>query len=239
MTAADTPDALVADLCQRAPDLALRAAAAVARRALPVWEEHHEGDPRPGQALDLVTAWLAGEAPAEAVAAAAQSLLVPPSSTWYTPAIAAGEAARLVAEAVAEPSLARLGRVVERATLALMKNWRWRHGTVALLRASLLRSMTGEQVPSQPGPRWRVEYEESTGGDLYEIEYRRKWWIVDEWTGEAMLLLSGETSGRLSAGSWGDLSSRGVEAVTIEGDEAVVGCAVELQERIALQPREH
>ena len=239
MTSFETPEALVSALAAELPDRGVRAASIAVRRALPVWEAMHEGDRRPRRALDSVDAWLDGAAPLDEVAAAAQALVAAPASTWFKPALAVGEAARLVAEAASTPTAALLERAVERATWALARDWRWGHAAFEQLQASLLRSMTEQPPPTRDGPRWRVARHESTGGDLYEIEYRTTFWVIDDWTGEALIQLKGETSGRLVSGSWGDFGSGGVEAVRIEGDEAVVCSVGGREERLALTPHSH
>lgn len=214
---------------------AARFALFACHQSLPVWEETQTSDTRPRVALDVVEAWLAGTADIDAVRAAATSMIAPPSCTWHSASVRAGDAVRLLAEAAPGLDGAALEVVVENAIASLDRDWRWRFGVPSQIGKHLGRAFLGLPPPVGDLPRFRVEKEESTGGDLYEIEYRRKFWVVDGWTGRTVLYLSGETCGRFIAGSWGDLSSSGMDEVELDGDYAVLRISGGAEERIDLR----
>ena len=73
------------------------------------------------------------------------------------------------------------------------------------------------------GPRFKVEISESTGGDLYEIEYRTYFDVVDTETGATVLHYRGADCGMLATEGpavWTNFGYEGVRSVTISEDDA-------------------
>ncbi len=203
------------------------------RQALPVREAIYRNDPQPRAALVSIEAWLDGTADLQAVQGAAAAMEAPSAGTWQSPCVRAGEAARLLAAAA--PTFDGAEAAVEQVIASLDQDWRWRFGTPAQIGAHLRRTFLGLPPPEGALPRFRLEKEESTGGDLFEIEYRRMFWFVDGWTGRTLIYLSGATSGRLIAGAWGELSSSGADDVTLDGDYAVVPTGGGMAQRFDLR----
>ena len=158
---------------------AARFALLACRRALPVREEIYVTDPRPRAALDLVEAWLDDKVDAGAVSEAAPGLIDPSPSSWRSPSVFAGDAVRQLVGAVPALEVAALTAAVEDAITSLDQNWRWRWGCPSQIGEELRRVFLGLPLAAAGLPRFRVEKEESTGGDLFEIEYRREFWVVD------------------------------------------------------------
>lgn len=214
---------------------AARFALFACRQALPVREAIYRMDPQPRAALGLVEGWLDGTVDIQAVRDAAAAMIAPSATTWLSASVRAGEAVRLLAAAAPTFDGASLEAAVEQVIASLDRDWRWRFGTPSQIGTNLRRKFLGLPPPEGDLPRFRLEKRESTGGDLYEIEYRREFWVVDGWTGRTLIYLSGATSGRLIAGAWGDLSPSGVDEVTLDGDYAVLRASAGTEQRIDLR----
>jgi len=207
----------------------------LARLVLPVWEASFPTDRRPHVAVDAVDAWLDGRGSEEAVATAHAALQAPPAFTFDRAALAAGETVREAAACVPTASADTLGRLLDHAGNALSGDGRWRYATVDEVCAAIVRAIEGAPPPSTgTSPRWRLERSESTGGDLYEIVHRRRFYVVDAWTGAVVVSVEGESSGAYDGSGWGDLSSSGVEEAWIEGDALVVQVAGAGESRLPL-----
>ena len=189
------------------------------RQSLPVWDAIYVNDPRPHAALALVEALLDGTADLHAVQDAAAAM-PDTTGTWLSASTRAGEAVRLLAASA--PTFEGAEAAVEQVIASLDRDWRWRFGTPAQIGAHLRRTYLGLPTPEGPLPRFRLETEESTGGDLFEIEHRKKHWFIDRWTGQTLLYLADTTSGRLIAGAWGDFTGSTRDAA-LDGDVAVIG----------------
>ncbi|MHC4392054.1 MAG: hypothetical protein ACYS22_12160 [Planctomycetota bacterium] len=93
------------------------------------------------------------------------------------------------------------------------------------------------------GPdRWRVVTHHSTGGDLYEIEERFRFEVIDEQTGGAVLRYHGTDEGELSrsgGGGWTNFHYYGVRSVEIskDGKYALVEQADRSIDRVRLPPK--
>ena len=72
--------------------------------------------------------------------------------------------------------------------------------------------------------RWKLEKTEYAGGDLYELEIRRRFYVYDLKTGECILVFKGESDFSLSTAGEGWVSggSYGVKEVTLEEDGLMV-----------------
>ena len=72
--------------------------------------------------------------------------------------------------------------------------------------------------------RWKLEKTEYAGGDLYELEVRRRFYVTDLKTGVCILAFKGEDdfSMSTSGGGWASGGSYGVKEVTLEEDALIV-----------------
>lgn len=71
--------------------------------------------------------------------------------------------------------------------------------------------------------RWKLEKIETHGGDLYELEVRRKFFIYDLETGECILGFKGEDDYSISTSrGWEFNGAYGVKDVILEEDGAII-----------------
>lgn len=70
--------------------------------------------------------------------------------------------------------------------------------------------------------RWKLEITESHGGDLFELEVRRRFSVYDLKTGACVLHFKGEDDYTLSGPEWAFEGSCGVQSVTLESDGLIV-----------------
>jgi hypothetical protein len=85
-----------------------------------------------------------------------------------------------------------------------------------------------EEVVHRPGSRWEVRARHgSPRGDLYELEVKTRFQVVDRTLDEVVLAFEGVYEATWRDGDWTDATYTGVRGVTIAEDDlrALVACA--------------